>query len=83
MDPSSLAIPEALRPATITAVSTGPSSRTSVIETSWPVLPTCPYVASAWYICSAITAPLKNPTITTISRLPTPIMSIWKKISSG
>ena len=39
MEPSSLAMPEALRPATMSAVSTGPSSRTSVMETSVPVLP--------------------------------------------
>ena len=38
MEPSSLAMPEELRPATISAVSTGPSSRTRVIDTSVPVL---------------------------------------------
>ena len=42
IEPSSLAIPDALRPATIKAVSTGPSSRTSVSDTSVPVFPTCP-----------------------------------------
>jgi hypothetical protein len=35
--------PVELRPATMIAVSTGPSSRTSVRDTSMPVLPTCPY----------------------------------------
>ena len=68
MEPSSLAMPEALRPATISAVSTGPSSRTRVIETSVPVLPTCPYCARARDICSAMTAPLKNPVSTTIGQ---------------
>ena len=34
MEPSSLAMPEELRPATMRAVSTGPSSRTRVMETS-------------------------------------------------
>ncbi len=42
MEPSSLAMPDALRPATISAVSTGPSSRTRVMETICPVRPTCP-----------------------------------------
>ena len=37
MEPSSLAMPEELRPAIISAVNTGPSSRTSEIETSEPV----------------------------------------------
>ena len=51
IDPSSLAMPEELRPATISAVSTGPSSRTSVRDTRVPVLPICPYVESARDIC--------------------------------
>ena len=36
MEPSSLAMPEELRPATSSAVSTGPSSRTRVMETMLP-----------------------------------------------
>ncbi len=34
IEPSSLAIPDALRPATMTAVSTGPNSRTRMMETN-------------------------------------------------
>ncbi len=82
MDPSSLAIPEELRPATISAVSAGPNSRTSVIATTWPVLPTWPYCCRARAICSAITAPLKKPVRITIGKLPTPIMSICMKMSA-
>ena len=58
------------------AVSTGPSSRTRVSDTSVPVLPTCPYCARARDICSAITAPLKIPIMTTIGSEPTPMASI-------
>src|ERR1700733_6876506 len=43
IDPSSLAIPDAFRPATSNAVSTGPNSRTSVIATIWPTCPVAPY----------------------------------------
>ena len=42
MDPSSLAIPLALRPATSSEVSTGPNSRTRVIETICPICPCAP-----------------------------------------
>ena len=45
MEPSSLAMPEALRPATSSAVSTGPSSRTSVMATIWPTWSVAPYCA--------------------------------------
>ena len=37
IEPSSLAMPEELRPATIRPVSTGPSSRTMEVETSCPI----------------------------------------------
>ena len=37
MEPSSLAMPLELRPATIRPVSTGPSSRTMESDTSFPV----------------------------------------------
>ena len=73
IEPSSLAMPEALRPAIMSEVSTGPSSRTRVMETTIPVLPTCPYCASARDICRAMTAPLKKPVSTTMGRLPTPM----------
>ena len=37
IDPSSLAMPEELRPATISPVMTGPSSVTMPTETSWAI----------------------------------------------
>ena len=43
IEPSSLAMPEELRPATMTDVSTGPSSRTRMMETTVPVRPVWPY----------------------------------------
>ena len=42
IEPSSLAIPEALRPATISPVMTGPSCRTMPTETSCPINETEP-----------------------------------------
>ncbi len=75
-------MPEELRPATISAVSTGPNSRTREIVTSSPVLPTAPYWASALDICSAMTAPVKKPVRTTIGRLPKPMTSICRTMSS-
>ena len=82
MEPSSLAMPVELRPATMMAVSTGPSSRTRVSDTSVPVLPTWPYWESARDICSAMTAPLKKPIMTTMGSEPTPMASICRAISS-
>ncbi len=83
MEPSSLAIPEALRPATRIAVRTGPSSRTSVMATIWPTCPVAPYWAKARDICMVITRPLKNPVRMTMERLPTPMISICRKMSSA
>ena len=82
MEPSSLAMPEALRPATMRAVSTGPSSRARVMATTVPVCSTWPYLCNAEAICSAMTAPLKKPVMKTIWMLPTPIVSIWSTMSS-
>ena len=82
MEPSSLAMPEELRPATISEVSTGPNSRTRAMVTSSPVLPTAPYWASAFDNCSAMTAPLKKPVRITMGRLPKPMTSICKTTSS-
>ena len=55
-----------LRPATMIAVSTGPSSRTSVKRDQRAGLAHLPVLREARDICSAITAPLKNPIMTTI-----------------
>lgn len=82
IDPSSLAIPDEFRPATISAVNTGPISRTSVIATIMPTWLVAPYVCKARDICNAITAPLKKPVRITTGRLPTPIRSICRNKSS-
>src|ERR1700722_2187243 len=75
IDPSSLAMPEEFRPATINPVSTGPSSRTMEVETSWPIRVMEPKRCSVFAVCSARTPPVKNPVSTTIGRDPTPIRS--------
>ena len=77
MEPSSLAMPLALRPATINPVSTGPSSRTIESETSWPVSDERAEAASVLEVCSASTAPVKKPVRTTMGSEPTPMMSAW------
>jgi hypothetical protein len=59
IEPSSLAMPLALRPATISPVSTGPSSRTIESETSWPVSESDPKRWRVLELCSASTAPVK------------------------
>ncbi len=48
MEPSSLAMPEALRPETIRPVSTGPSSRTMESDTSCPVRESEPNCCRGW-----------------------------------
>src|SRR5438270_7404986 len=70
MEPNSLAMPLALRPATINPVSTGPSSRTIDNETSCPVNDSAPNLASEFALCKASTAPVKNPVSTTIGSEP-------------
>ena len=46
-------------------------------------LPLRAVVASARDICSAITTPLKKPIRLTMNRLPTPMVSIWRRMSSA
>ena len=75
MEPSSLAIEEALRPATMMPVSTGPSSRIMVMLTNRPVTAVAPNwesVAADW---RASTPPVKKPESNTMEVEPTPIMS--------
>ena len=81
MEPSSLAMPLALRPATIRLVSTGPSSRTMEMETSCPVKESAPKRASELAVCRASTAPVKKPVRTTMGSEPTPMMSICCRMS--
>src|SRR6478672_11268115 len=75
IDPSSLAIPDVFRPATIRLVSTGPSSRTMEVDTSWPTSVIDPKRCNVLEVCSASTAPVKKPVNTTIGSEPTPIKS--------
>ena len=75
-------MPAALRPETISPVSTGPSSFTIDSETSEPVMETAPNSCSAVADCSASTHPVKNPVRTMIGSEPTPIESIWVKMSA-
>ncbi len=82
MEPSSLAMPEALRPETISPVSTGPSSLTMESATSRPVMLTAPNSFREVADCSARTQPVKKPVRTTIGSEPTPMESICVNISS-
>ena len=81
MEPSSLAMPEALRPATIRPVSTGPSSRTMESETSCPVSDRAPKRARELALCSASTMPVNMPVSTTTGTEPTPILSACCRVS--
>ncbi len=81
IEPSSDAIPEALRPEIISPVSTGPSSLTMESATRLPVMLTAPNCCSDVADCRARTQPVKKPVSTTIGREPKPIESIWVKIS--
>src|SRR5579863_9274051 len=82
MEPSSLAMPLELRPATIKPVSTGPSSRTIENATSLPVNESDPNCCSVPEVCNASTAPVKKPVRTTIGNEPTPIRSACCSVSS-
>jgi hypothetical protein len=82
MEPISEAMPAALRPETMRPVSTGPSSLTMESETSEPVMETAPNSCSAVTDCSARTHPVKKPVRTMIGMEPTPMESIWVKMSA-
>jgi hypothetical protein len=75
MEPSSLAIPDEFRPATINPVSTGPSSRTIESATSCPVNDSEPNFCNVLELCKASTAPVKKPVSTTMGNEPTPMES--------
>ena len=75
IEPSSLAIEEALRPETMMPVNTGPSSRIIDSLTNRPVTevaPNCDSVAADW---RASTPPVKKPESSTIEADPKPITS--------
>jgi len=82
IDPSSLAIDEALRPDTMIPVSTGPSSRIMLRLTNRPVTAVAPNCASVDADWTASTAPVKNPASITIRNDPTPIISAWMRKST-
>ena len=82
IEPISEAMPAALRPETISPVSTGPSSFTMESETNWPVLLTAPNSCSAVTDCSARTHPVKKPLRMMMGSEPTPMESIWVKMSA-
>ncbi len=82
MEPSSLAMPEALRPETIRPVSTGPSSRTMESETSCPVSESEPKRDRVLEVCRASTAPVKKPVKITMGSEPTPIRSACISVSA-
>ena len=75
MEPSSLAMELALRPETMTPVSTGPSSRIMVRLTNRPVTAVAPKADSVAADCRASTPPVKSPESTTMDMEPTPMMS--------
>jgi len=75
MDPSALAIDDALRPDTMMPVSTAPSSRIMVRLTNWPVTAVAPKAESVAADCSASTPPVKNPERMTMGNEPKPIIS--------
>ena len=75
IDPSSLAMPDEFRPATMRLVSTGPSSRTMEVDTSCPTSVIDPNRCKVFDVCSASTAPVKKPVRTTMGSEPTPMKS--------
>ena len=75
MEPSSLAMPDALRPATMRPVISGPSSVTMPMETSCPMRVMPPNRCSVFAEFRARSAPMERPVSTTIGREPTPIES--------
>jgi hypothetical protein len=62
-------MPKANRQATINPVSTGPSSRTTVIDTAALRRPACPHCARARVIYRAITAPPRKPAAIKMGKL--------------
>src|SRR6266436_5570602 len=77
IDPSSLAIPEALRPETISPVMTGPSSVTIPTATSCPMSDSDPKRCSVLALFRASEPPMENPVSTTMGSEPTPIRPVY------
>ena len=75
MEPSSLAMDDALRPETMMPVSTAPSSRIMDVLTNRPVTAVAPKEASVAADWTASTPPVKNPAKITMVADPTPMIS--------
>jgi hypothetical protein len=81
IEPSSAAMPDPMRPASIRPVSTGPSSLTIEALTRRPTNGRAPNWSSVMPVCSARTAPVKNPVSTTTVSEPTPMYSNCRTMS--
>ena len=81
IEPSSDAMPEALRPEIISEVRTGPNSLIIESDTSVPVSAVAPKVASDEEDCRARTRAGKEAGQNDNRDRPTPMMSAWVKIS--
>ena len=75
IEPSSAAMPEPTRPATISPVSTGPSSLTIDALTRRPTIDRAPNWSSVMPDCSASTMPVNMPVSSTTVSDPTPMAS--------
>jgi hypothetical protein len=75
IEPSSAAMPDPTRPATINAVSTGPSSLIIEALIRRPTTDRAPNWSSVMPDCSASTAPVKPPVSSTTVNDPTPTAS--------
>ncbi len=82
IEPNSLAIPEALRPATISAVNTGPSSRTSVDRNQRARLPDLSVLRQRARHLQRHHRAAEESCQDHDRQLPTPIVSIWRMMSS-
>ena len=75
IEPSSLAMPEALRPATTSPARSGPSSRTTPIATNSPMRVCAPKRAKVVALFSANATPMKKQEDKTIDNEPKPMKS--------
>ncbi len=82
IEPSSAVMPEPTRPPTMSAVRTGPSSRTSERATTRPTNCFPPNASSEYAVCSASTMPVKSAVMPVIDTDFTPSSSIWVSSSA-
>jgi hypothetical protein len=75
IEPSSAAMPEPTRPATMRAVRTGPSSFTIDALTRLPTIDRAPNLSRVRPDCSASTMPVNMPVSRTTVSDPTPMIS--------